>query len=52
MTRNNKKRRTAVLRKISLSAGCVCLLAGLSSQAWAFDPVITPEIDPGAMTAP
>ncbi len=51
MTRNKKNRQNVVLRKFSLAAGCVCLLAGLSSQAWAFDPVIVPEIDPGSMTS-
>lgn len=42
-------RKTAILRVIAVAAGHFCLLAGLSAQAWAFEPV--PEIDPGSMAS-
>ena len=48
---NTMNRRTSVLRVIAVAAGHLCLLAGLSAQAWAFEPVTVPEIDPGSMAS-
>jgi hypothetical protein len=41
----------SLLRMITVIAGCLCLLAGLSAQAWAFEPVPVPEIDAGSMAS-
>jgi len=38
-----------MLRAIAVAAGYACLLAGLSVQAWANEPV--PEMDPGSMAS-
>ena len=46
---NTTNRVTSVLRAIAIAAGSVCLLAGLSAQAWANEPV--PEMDPGSMAS-
>lgn len=51
MRMNTKNRLTCFARVISVAAGSLCLLAGLSTQALAFDPVVTPELDPGSMTS-
>jgi hypothetical protein len=48
---NATKRVTSVLRVLAVAAGHVCLLAGLSAQAGAFEPVSVPEIDPGSMAS-
>ncbi len=45
MTMNTTNRKTSVLCVIAVATGYVCLLAGLSSQAWAFEPLSSvPEI--------
>ncbi len=48
---NTTNRVTSVLRAIAVAAGSVCLLAGLSAQAWAFEPASVPEMDPGSMAS-
>ncbi len=50
MTMNIKSRLASVVRGVCVAAGTLCLLAGVSSQALAFD-AITPELDPGSMTS-
>lgn len=50
MRMNTTNRKTSVLRVTAVAAGYVCLLAGLSAQAWAIEPVV-PEIDPGSMAS-
>jgi hypothetical protein len=48
---NTMNRLTSVLRAITVGTGYACLLAGLSAQAWAFEPVSVPEMDPGSIAS-
>jgi hypothetical protein len=48
---NTTNRVTSVLRAIAVGAGYVCLLAAMSAQARAFEPVSVPEMDPGSMAS-
>jgi hypothetical protein len=49
MRLNTTDRVTSGLQAIAVAAGYVCLFAGLSGQALAFEPV--PEIDAGSMAS-
>ncbi len=49
MTKKTINRQTRAWKALATAAGFLCVLASLSSQAWAFEPV--PEIDPGSMTS-
>ncbi len=51
MRMNTTNRTISVLRATAAAAGYVCLLAGLSAQAMAFEPISVPEIDPGSMSS-
>jgi hypothetical protein len=42
---------TNVLRAVSLAAGFLCVLAGLSVQAAAVETLPVPEIDAGSMAS-